>query len=279
MASSVGLSSFRIPLASLRSSVGAAMTPGYAARGPGERPVGGGARTRFSEIAGGAAAPRHRRPVPGRPPSHGILRGRLGGVLARLGDSALRSGKVRPERVCGGGAIRGRIPACRYVDRPGETQTLWYGHMRHRHWESILVDPAITHRGKPAVGSRRSEAFPHTRRLLRERWHSLCPYRPLAPQPSILVNDGSGSRHPWEPFQCHRLSRPLRLWSFCPDQVGLAPVRVPIAHSGAALAGHLPAGFRRQAQHLSLFEASISVHLSGVIVAAPISLRCSQLWA
>ena len=30
--------------------------------------------------------------------------------------------------------------------------------------------------------------------------------RPPGPQASIFAKDGSGSRHPWDPFQCQRLS-------------------------------------------------------------------------
>jgi len=83
--------------------------------------------------------------------------------------------------------------------------------------------------------SGRSELFPHTRRLLGARWHSLWSYGPPVPQSPILANDGYGSRHPWEPFQCHRLFRPLHLWAFCPDQVGPAPARFRTGHSGPAL--------------------------------------------
>ena len=89
--------------------------------------------------------------------------------------------------------------------------------------------------GRPAEALRQGDPFLHTRHLFRARWHSLWSYGPPAPQSSILANDGYGSRHPWEPFQCHRLLRPLHLWDFCLDQVGPAPVRVRTGPSGPAL--------------------------------------------
>ena len=104
-------------------------------------------------------------------------------------------------------------------------------------WKSSLTRPCARN-----WGSRRREPFYHTRRLLRERWHPLWSYGPPPPQPSILTYDGSGSRRPWEPFQCQRLLGPLYLWDFRPDQIGPAPVRVPTIHPGRAVAGHLPVG-------------------------------------